>query len=159
MTVDRKLNVALTRAREQLILLGNDSILSNNLIYFKLIEFIKTRGGYISAKIKNIINNKYRFDYFDDEISIEGKTYSPDDDFDTYYNKTVIYILKNDTRTKDYPNKILGESSIYIRNNIIEYGRSNFDEVPKNNRPNIPVSARIWNKILWGCVVQLAFVI
>ena len=137
MTVDRKLNVALTRAREQLILLGNDSILSNNLIYFKLIEFIKTRGGYISAKIKNIINNKYRFDYFDDEISIEGKTYSPDDDFNTYYNKTVIDILKNDTRTKDYPNKILGESSIYIRNNIIEYGRSNFDEVPKNNRPNI----------------------
>src|SRR5690606_33948282 len=37
-SVDRKLNVALTRAKEQVILIGNDSFLSNNLVYYKLIE-------------------------------------------------------------------------------------------------------------------------
>lgn len=37
--VDRKLNVALTRAREQIILLGNPDILRQNAVYAALIEF------------------------------------------------------------------------------------------------------------------------
>ena len=36
--VDRKLNVALTRAREQIILIGNKSLLSENKVYKELIE-------------------------------------------------------------------------------------------------------------------------
>ncbi len=52
-TVDRKLNVALTRAKEQLFLIGNDSLLSKNLIYNKFIEFIKSRDGYIEDTISD----------------------------------------------------------------------------------------------------------
>lgn len=41
-TVDRKLNVAITRARQQLFLIGNEYILTQNSIYKKLIEYIKS---------------------------------------------------------------------------------------------------------------------
>src|SRR5690606_40594374 len=64
-TVDRKLNVALTRAKEQLILIGNNSFLSNNSVYYKLIEFVKSKGGYIWDAITDVLNNNLQFHYFD----------------------------------------------------------------------------------------------
>ncbi len=39
--VDRKLNVALTRARERVVVLGNEEILMKNTVYQSLIKFIK----------------------------------------------------------------------------------------------------------------------
>src|SRR5574344_1472505 len=44
--IDRKLNVAITRARKQMILTGNESILRMNPIFSSLIDFIKEKGGY-----------------------------------------------------------------------------------------------------------------
>lgn len=126
-TVDRKLNVALTRAKEQLILVGNDSILSNNLVYYKLIEFIKSKGGYIWDSISDVLGDNLYFDYFDSIETVEGKTYTPDDEFKRVFDDLVINVLKNDSRTENYPEKILGVTNDFIRNNIIEYGRADFD--------------------------------
>ncbi|WCL82441.1 AAA domain-containing protein [Saprospira sp. CCB-QB6] len=44
--VDRKLNVALTRARQQLVVLGNPKLLANDPRYAALIAWIKERDGY-----------------------------------------------------------------------------------------------------------------
>ena len=44
--IDRKLNVALTRARKRLILTGNEAILSTNPLFKNLIDYIKEKGGY-----------------------------------------------------------------------------------------------------------------
>jgi len=42
--IDRKLNVAITRAREQLIVLGNRNILTINSVYKKLIKWLETES-------------------------------------------------------------------------------------------------------------------
>lgn len=44
--IDRKLNVALTRAKDYLIILGNKNILSKNNIYDMLINYIENSGSY-----------------------------------------------------------------------------------------------------------------
>ncbi len=44
--IDRKLNVALTRAKEQIIIIGRENILIKNPIYKDLIDFIKINGSY-----------------------------------------------------------------------------------------------------------------
>ena len=45
--VDRKLNVALTRARKRLILTGNEPTLCSNPLFNNLIGYIKEKGGYL----------------------------------------------------------------------------------------------------------------
>lgn len=47
-TVDRKLNVALTRAKEQLFIIGNESILNQNKIFYQLIQSFKNQGNYVA---------------------------------------------------------------------------------------------------------------
>ena len=49
--IDRKLNVALTRARKRLILTGNETILSTNALFKNLIDYIKEKGGYQSPHV------------------------------------------------------------------------------------------------------------
>lgn len=44
--IDRKLNVAMTRARKQLILTGNEQILRRNALFQNLMNYIKEKGGW-----------------------------------------------------------------------------------------------------------------
>ena len=44
--IDRKLNVAITRARKQMIMTGNPEILRNNQIFSELMKYVKEKGGY-----------------------------------------------------------------------------------------------------------------
>lgn len=47
-TVDRKLNVALSRAKEQIIILGCEEVLSSSPHYSRIIDIIKDKNGYVS---------------------------------------------------------------------------------------------------------------
>lgn len=49
--VDRKLNVAMTRAREHLILIGNATLIAERPVFHKLIEYTKAKKEYFNASI------------------------------------------------------------------------------------------------------------
>lgn len=46
--IDRKLNVAITRARKQLFVTGHPTLLSRNVVYGEFISFIGEQGGYVA---------------------------------------------------------------------------------------------------------------
>jgi hypothetical protein len=45
--IDRKLNVAITRARKQLFIIGNPPLLSASPVYGSLMEHIRSQGGFV----------------------------------------------------------------------------------------------------------------
>lgn len=43
--IDRKLNVAITRARRQMIMTGNVETLSHNTVFREMISYVESKGG------------------------------------------------------------------------------------------------------------------
>lgn len=135
--VDRKLNVALTRAREQMILVGNDTILSDNLIYLRLIEYCKSKGGYINTSLSDIVEGQPIS--FPDRTTISGETTLSviSEPFKSVFETKVVTVVKNDRRTK-WPNEILGLNTDFTRNNLVRYGTADFDaQIDFNYEQNV----------------------
>jgi len=125
--IDRKLNVAITRAKKQLFVIGNPSILTNNLTYYRFIEFIRSKSGYVKERPEEFLKGNFIVEEPDTDIEIGGKVYEPEQNFVSVFDKVVIQQIKADSRTQ-YPHILYGYNNDYIRNNIIEYGRTNFDQ-------------------------------
>ncbi|MBP5345550.1 MAG: AAA family ATPase [Bacteroidales bacterium] len=53
--VDRKLNVAMTRAMEHLILVGNPKMLVNNYTFYKLLAFAQSQGCYLEVPTADFV--------------------------------------------------------------------------------------------------------
>lgn len=58
-TIDRKLNVAMTRAREHLFLVGNPKLLARNGVYLDLITHIDSRRSLINADPEDFIQGRF----------------------------------------------------------------------------------------------------
>ena len=59
MLIDRKLNVAMTRARMCLIMIGNPALLSENPTFRDLISFVKQRGGYLDVPKEEFCSGEF----------------------------------------------------------------------------------------------------
>ncbi len=57
--VDRKLNVAMTRAEEGLVMVGNPALLAINPIFRRLMEHVKTRGAFFHAPLEDIVTGNF----------------------------------------------------------------------------------------------------
>ncbi len=57
--VDRKLNVAMTRAEEHLIMVGNAELLAKNYTFSRLLEFVRSRHGFFRVKTPDFITGNF----------------------------------------------------------------------------------------------------
>ena len=57
--IDRKLNVAMTRARLHLLMVGNPEILQHDEVFSRLIDFVKSKNGYIDVPLNEYCNGRF----------------------------------------------------------------------------------------------------
>ena len=60
MIIDRKLNVALTRARLNIVIIGNPVLLDMNFTYSQLMEFVRKKGGYYDVPIEDYCKGNFQ---------------------------------------------------------------------------------------------------
>ncbi|MGM9732866.1 MAG: ATP-dependent helicase, partial [Prevotella sp.] len=58
--IDRKLNVAMTRARLGLVLIGNPAMLNKNVTFRKLQDFVRSKGGYYDMPLEDYCEGKFQ---------------------------------------------------------------------------------------------------
>lgn len=113
--IDRKLNVAITRAKKQLFVIGNPTILSNNLTYYRFIEFIRSKYGYIPAQPDDFLAGRFNVPAAGMDIETGNKVYELPADFVRVFKEAVA-------------GGTLHRDADYIRLNVLSYGRANFDQ-------------------------------
>lgn len=133
-TIDRKLNVAITRARKQIFIIGNPTILANNLLYYRFIEFIRSKSGYIMAHPEEILKSNFTVETPETIIEPGNKTLEVAPNFKAMFDQLVIHEIEADLRSQ-YPKILYGCDNDYIRNNVIEYGRTDFDQSTATHSP------------------------
>jgi len=57
--VDRKLNVAMTRAEEHLLMMGNAQLLRRNNIFSRLLDFVSSRQGYFKISRDDYVAGRF----------------------------------------------------------------------------------------------------
>lgn len=123
--IDRKLNVAMTRAMKHLIMIGNARLLRENVIFFKLMEFARNRQSYFDISPSDYVSGNFvvgSADSFDSVGSVEEL--SSDETFDRVFRQLVEEPVKCDAMTR-WPRYILG-NELATNNALIDYGRSHF---------------------------------
>lgn len=123
--IDRKLNVAMTRAMKHLIMIGNARLLRENVIFFKLMEFARNRQSYFDISPSDYVSGNFVVG----EAGVLGsagslKELSSDETFDRVFRQLVEEPVKCDAMTR-WPQYVLG-NELATNNALIDYGRSHF---------------------------------
>ena len=123
--IDRKLNVAMTRAREHLVLFGNPELLANNITFAKLLEFAKSINCSIYTNLKEYLDGNFTLDTPTESDPGQG-TYPLSAEYAATFGKLVTEAVKSDSRTQ-WPNIIFGRD-IHANMEAIAYGRADFSQ-------------------------------
>lgn len=121
--IDRKLNVALTRARKQLLLTGNPHILGANITFYKLMEYIRLHNGYLETDALSFCRGDFTLPSYRKNWEVTDGTYSLPAHFKQVFSELIT------------PPAQLEENEIYYRE-ATAYGRSDFRTLPEEMSPS-----------------------
>lgn len=121
--IDRKLNVALTRARKQLLLTGNPHILGANITFYKLMEYIRLHNGYLETDTLSFCRGDFTLPSYRKNWEVADGTYSLPAHFKQVFSELIA------------PPAQLEENEIYYRE-ATAYGRSDFRTLPEEMSPS-----------------------
>lgn len=117
--IDRKLNVAMTRAMKHLIMIGDARLLRENIIFYKLMEFAKSRHSYFEIATEDFVKGNFCLaDNKGDTLYNIGGT------FERLFNKFVLKPIKDDAYS-ELPQYVMGNCE-ETNKALIDYGRINF---------------------------------
>lgn len=121
--IDRKLNVALTRARKQLLLTGNPHILGANITFYKLMEYIRLHNGYLETDALSFCRGDFTLPSYRKNWEVADDTYSLPAHFKQVFSELIA------------PPAQLEENETYYRE-ATAYGRSDFRTLPEEMSPS-----------------------
>lgn len=121
--IDRKLNVALTRARKQLLLTGNPHILGANITFYKLMEYIRLHNGYLETDAHSFCRGDFTLPSYRKNWEVADGTYSLPPHFKQVFPELIA------------PPAQLEENETYYRE-ATAYGRSDFRTLPEEMSPS-----------------------
>ena len=121
--IDRKLNVALTRARKQLLLTGNPHILGANITFYKLMEYIRLHNGYLETDALSFCRGDFTLPSYRKNWEVTDGTYSLPVHFKQVFPELIA------------PPAQLEENETYYRE-ATAYGRSDFRTLPEKMSPS-----------------------
>lgn len=121
--IDRKLNVALTRARKQLLLTGNPHILGANITFYKLMEYIRLHNGYLETDALSFCRGDFTLPSYRKNWEVADGTYSLPAHFKQVFPELIT------------PPAQLEENETYYLE-ATAYGRSDFRTLPEEMSPS-----------------------
>lgn len=121
--IDRKLNVALTRARKQLLLTGNPHILGANITFYKLMEYIRLHNGYLETDAHSFCRGDFTLPSYRKNWEVADGTYSLPAHFKQVFSELIAPLAQ------------LEENEAYYRE-ATAYGRSDFRTLPEEMSPS-----------------------
>ena len=128
--VDRKLNVAMTRAEEHLIMFGNARLLSNNFTFFKLMEFVRSKHGFFRIPKDDFIAGNFHVPQYEaEELDLGKATFTVSQRFREAFCKCVLQPVRQ-ASGPEWPSLVMGHD-MGTNLNAIGYGRTNFPNQPQ----------------------------
>ncbi len=125
--VDRKLNVAMTRAEEHLIMFGNAELLANNFTFFKLMEFVRSKHGFFRIGKEDFVAGNFEVPQYDaQERDLSRAIFTLTEEFNTTFDRHIMQPVK-EASGSEWPSKVFGHD-MATNLNAIGYGRINFSD-------------------------------
>lgn len=136
--IDRKLNVAMTRAEEHLIMVGNAELLANNFTFYKLLEYVKSRHSLFRVNAERYVKGNFEVPPYQPEaLCPDNIVCSTSEKFEKAFDRIVTAPIRQGSGSQ-WPEKLFG-ADIPVCLDAIGYGRT-----PIGSRTETPQHALLY---------------